>query len=89
MRKIELDLRQMTSVPALHKHLFKMLGLPKYYGCNLDALHDCLTEMVEKTEIVVPAQVTDEKYLGEYGEGLMQVFEDSADENESLKITVK
>jgi len=89
MRKIELELKKMTSVPNLHQHLFKVLGLPKYYGCNLDALHDCLTEMVEKIEIVVPALVTEEKYLGEYGEGLLQVLQDSAEENDCLKITIK
>lgn len=89
MRTVELDIRQMNSVPALHKHLYKMLALPKYYGCNLDALHDCLTEMTEPLEIIVPAQVTEEKYLGDYGEGLLQVMQDSAEENESLKITIK
>ena len=89
MRKIELDLKKMDSVPALHKHLFKMLNLPKYYGCNLDALHDCLTEMAEPVEIVVPKAVAEEKYLGNYGEGLLNVFQDSAEENECLKITIK
>lgn len=89
MRTVELDIRQMNSVPALHKHLFKMLDLPKYYGCNLDALRDCLTEMAEPLEIVVPATVTEEKYLGAYGEGLLQVLQDSAEENDCLKITIK
>lgn len=89
MRKIELDLKKMNSVPNLHQHLFKILGLPKYYGCNLDALHDCLTEMVEPLEIVVPAQVTEEKYLGDYGKGLLQVLQDSAEENDCIKIIVK
>lgn len=89
MRKIELELKKMTSVAGLHQHLYKLLGLPKYYGCNLDALHDCLTEMVEKIEIVIPKDVATEKYLGEYGESLIQVFEDSAEENECLKITLK
>ena len=89
MRKIELDLKKMNSVPNLHQHLFKVLDLPKYYGCYLDALHDCLTEIAEKLEIVVPAQVSEEKYLGAYGEGLLQVLQDSAEENECLKITIK
>lgn len=89
MRKIELDLKKMNSVANLHQHLFKVLDLPKYYGCNLDALHDCLTEIGEKLEIVVPAQVTEEKYLGAYGEGLLQVLQDSAEENDCLKITIK
>ena len=45
MRTITLDLERMTSVPALHKYLRSALALPVYYGANLDALYDCLTEI--------------------------------------------
>ncbi len=89
MRRVELELKKMTSVAGLHQHLYKLLALPKYYGCNLDALHDCLTEIAEEMEIIIPKEVATEKYLGEYGEGLIQVFEDSAEENPCLKIIIK
>ncbi len=29
---------------ALHEALRRMLSLPGHYGCNADALHDCLAE---------------------------------------------
>ena len=45
MRTITLDVERMTSVPALHKYLRSALALPVYYGANLDALYDCLTEI--------------------------------------------
>ena len=64
MRTIKLDLNKMTSLPALHNYLHKALELPEYYGMNLDALHDCLTELAVPTELVISAQVKDEKYLG-------------------------
>ena len=89
MERIELDLRRLTSVANLHQHLYKALSLPKYYGCNLDALHDCLTERAEETELVVSARVTEEKYLGAYGEALLQVLQDAAEENPGLKVTIK
>ena len=59
MRTITLDLERMTSVPELHKYLRSALALPAHYGANLDALYDCLTEIVEPTQIIVPANVTD------------------------------
>ena len=71
MRTITLDLERMTSVPALHKYLRSALALPVYYGANLDALYDCLTEIAEPTQIVVPADITDNEKLGWYGEQLL------------------
>ena len=54
----------MTSVTALHKYLRSALALPVYYGANLDALYDCLTEIAKPTQIIVPANVTDNEKLG-------------------------
>lgn len=86
MRNIKLDLNRMTSLPALHNYLHQALELPEYYGMNLDALHDCLTELAVPTEISVPIQVKDEKYLGWYGEQLLEVLQDAAEENEALVV---
>lgn len=63
MRTITLDLERMTSVPALHKYLRSALALPAHYGANLDALYDCLTEIAEPTQIIVPANVADNEKL--------------------------
>ena len=77
MKTITLDLERMTSVPALHKYLRSALALPVYYGANLDALYDCLTEIAEPTQIIVPADITDNEKLGWYGEQLLQVLQES------------
>lgn len=89
MRTITLDINRLHSVPALHKYLRSALALPMYYGANLDALYDCLTEIAEPTQIVVPADITDNEKLGWYGEQLLQVLQDAAEENEILQVTVK
>ena len=89
MRTITLDINRLHSVPALHKYLRSALALPVYYGANLDALYDCLTEIVEPTNIIVPANVADNEKLGRYGEQLLQVLQDAAEENENLQVTVK
>ncbi|MGM9520387.1 MAG: barstar family protein [Phascolarctobacterium sp.] len=88
MRKITLDIEKMRSLPMLHKYLHTALALPEYYGANLDALYDCLTEMSEPTELVVPKKVADEAYLGWYGQQFLQMLEDAAAANEALQITL-
>ena len=89
MRTITLDLERMTSVPALHKYLRNALALPAHYGANLNALYDYLTVIAESTQIIVPANVTDNEKLGWYGEQLLQVLQDAAEENENLQVTIK
>ena len=49
---IVLDASRMTDKETSHDYLKEVLGLPDYYGKNLDALHDCLEEMTD-VEIVV------------------------------------
>ena len=89
MRKITMDIEKMRSLTMLHKYLHTALALPEYYGANLDALYDCLTEMSEPTELVVPKKVADEAYLGWYGQQFLQMLEDAAAANEALQITLR
>lgn len=89
MRTITLELTRMHSVPALHKYLRSALALPVYYGANLDALHDCLTELAKPTQLIVPAAVANNENLGWYGKQLLQVLQDAAAENENLTVTVQ
>ena len=48
--KYILDANEMTTKENAHAYLKEQLELPEYYGMNLDALHDCLTDM-ENVEI--------------------------------------
>jgi len=41
---IFIDAAQYDSPRELHQALKMMLDLPDYYGCNADALYDCLSE---------------------------------------------
>ena len=89
MRKIVLDIEKMRSLPMLHKYLHTALALPEYYGANLDALYDCLTEIAEPTELVVPKKVADEAYLGWYGQECLQVLEDAKAGSDGLRVTLQ
>ena len=48
-----LDGGSVGSRQALHQTLAAGLRFPDWYGGNLDALHDCLTDITEPTELVI------------------------------------
>ena len=80
--RVVLDALRLQSRDEAHKYLREALGFPEYYGGNLDALHECLTEL-DDTEIEF---VNAEKVSGGYFARVMEVFKDSAEENPGLKI---
>ena len=43
--KVVLDAMKMQTREEAHAYLKEELDLPEYYGGNLDALYDCLSEM--------------------------------------------
>ncbi len=65
----------------LHSILKDSLSLPEWYGRNLDALYDCLTEIQEITEIQVLQKSNLEKHLGRYANYLIKVIEQAKKEN--------
>ncbi len=42
-------------VDALYRAIGDALGFPDWFGANLDALWDCLTDLAEPTALVLPA----------------------------------
>lgn len=71
--KYVLDGKKMVSKEAAHAYLKETFGFPEYYGENLDALHDCLTEMADVEVEILNADDMLEA-LGKYGERLLQVL---------------
>lgn len=45
MKNVIIDCRRLRDRETAHEYLAGALELPAYYGRNLDALYDCLTEM--------------------------------------------
>ena len=62
-------------------------GFPDWYGGNLDALHDCLTDITEPTELVIRGGAALETALGGYAAALQRVLADCAAENEMFSVT--
>ena len=53
MERITLNGAQMTDRAAMHDQLAAAFSLPEYYGRNLDALWDCLSERAAGTAVVL------------------------------------
>ena len=75
--KVILDGRKMVDKETTHEYLKKELQFPDYYGCNLDALYDCLTETEKVLEIQIEYQEDLYENLGEYAEALIETMQDA------------
>lgn len=73
-----LDGKDMTSRDEAYAVIAKEVLLPDYFGKNLDALYDCLTDLAADTQIVFVNTAILEENLGEYGEKILSCFRDAA-----------
>lgn len=71
----------------LHDALARQLSLPEWYGRNLDALYDCLTDVSEDTELVLRHGEELFAHLGVYADVLQTMLRDACDENPHLRFT--
>ena len=74
---IILDGNRMDGREALHGYLKEKLGLPDYYGENLDALNDCLGERAERTLLVIEDAPAFLEGNGPYAAQVLRVFADN------------
>lgn len=86
MNTVLIDLSKITTKEALNAALKEGLSFPDYYGGNLDALHDCLTDITEPTEVTFAGYKAAKKALEADFYAFRNVVEDSADENENLTV---
>ena len=70
-----------------HQYLAHMLDFPDYYGKNLDALFDCLTELGDCTVILEGG--ADLSRNGGYGAKVLKVLEEASLANPRLKLEVR
>lgn len=79
---IKLDSKKLYNAEIAHPYLKEKLNFPEYYGNNLDALYDCLTDL-QDTEVVFKIR---NKYNTEFFNQLLDVFRDAAEANSRLII---
>ena len=84
METVKLDgLRLTNRAEAMDR----TLALPEWWGRNLDALYDCLTDLDHPVELVLENRAAMEE--SSFGLRLLQVMEDAARTTPWLNLTTK
>ena len=73
-----LDGTKMTSREAAYEHIARICLFPSYFGNNLDALADCLSETGKDVLIVLMNRDSMLEALGDYGFKMLEVFREQS-----------
>ena len=76
------DFERLNSADAVYDYLQGELSFPAWFGRNLDALHDCLTDIGEPTRLVLTGTA------GPCGQHFLRVFKDAARRNKYLSVEI-
>ena len=89
MKRVVIDLTHINTPRGMHAYMAYIMNFPSYYGRNLDALYDMLTEISEPTQLIIrrPAQLPDE--MKALFPRFSLVLHDAQTENENLQAFVE
>ena len=82
-----LDCEYLYQREQAHEYLAWMLEFPPYYGKNLDALFDCLTELSGCTVKLIGSEALCRS--DSYGARVLKVLEEAAQANPGLKLIIQ
>ena len=82
MKTVTLDCATFTTKQQLHAALKEALSFPDWYGNNLDALYDCLTEVDTPTCL----QLTNWNHDLPIAPGFEDTFRDAAEANSCFQV---
>ena len=86
MLNLTINGKEINDRRALHRAFAEGLSFPDYYGGNLDALYDCLTDLHEPTEIRLMNFGLLEAALGKYASVLRRVLFHAMEENPRIRL---
>ena len=81
MKEITIDCREIASRTDFHRAFAAAMSFPEWYGNNLDALYDLLTEHSGPLEIVLFHVEDMKKQLGIYGNTLLHTLQEAENDN--------
>ncbi len=84
VKEYVIDCRCMTDREAAHEYLKTLFSFPDYYGKNLDALYDCLSELPPCRVRLDGAWALCR--LGEYALPLLETFCDAANDCGAIEL---
>lgn len=88
MNTVTINCASIKNAEQFHEALARGLDFPEWYGHNLDALYDCLTDIDEETELILNNWHDLEYALKDYSGKALYVFHQACLENDCLKITL-
>ena len=89
MQKVYINGKDFDTPKEVHEFLSEELNFPDYYGNNLSALYDVLTELSDDTRIILDLSEVEDENMIEMLERMAEVMTDAADENEYLEVSVE
>ena len=81
MKSYQLDGSAIHSRKEFHQQIHSLMSFPDYYGNNLDALNDVLTDIGEDTCLTIAQAAALEENLGHYYLSLLKVLNHVSKEN--------
>ena len=88
-RKIRLDPEQMTGREKMSDYFMQLFQFEEYFGRNLDALNDCLSEVDVPTDFVVNRAILQQILNDEYAYKVFRVISEAVRDNPALHIVYK
>ena len=87
--QVVIDGRKIKDKQTLHTYLKEQCKFPEYYGNNLDALYDVLTDRPEPLEIKLEYAQELKEILCGYGEAFIETLEDAAASCNNFTLEIK
>lgn len=85
MNQLVIDGNFIESKAQLHELIAHELQFPDWYGKNLDALFDCLTDLSEETAIEIKNADLLRETLGGYADRLLQAVSEASEINRMIE----
>jgi ribonuclease inhibitor len=88
MRQVIIDGKKMQDKDTVHTYLQSQLRIPSYFGNNLDALWDALSNYDKPLEIIClhHEQMIDQ--LGNYGKSILNILEEAAEKSPNIFLSL-
>ena len=86
MAEITLDGLELQSMEEVHDLFARALDLPEWYGRNLDALFDCLTDAREPVAVRLLHEDELRERLGRRGSALIRLLHRAAEESPNVTL---
>ena len=88
-RAVIIDISGIASKKTLHRVLRAHLDLPEYYGNNLDALHDCLTDGVQGIRLAFINTEAPKPGMESYMTSLRNMLKEVSEERQDIEVLWK